>query len=882
MKKASLFLIAFLIGIVGYLFYNHSKSSITMINDFISDNTLVLIETNEALHDSQASTILAKLPLFERLHEEIKRFDELGLSESLVKELFKNKKMYFAVLPLGKEQLQTVTYLPLTSSDDTFLEELNALKTKVTGFRIISHTTEGQQISEIINPQGKSLLSFIVQDKLLIYSPSSILIEDILLAKKKVWSEELALGNSTSNQESTTTVTYWNKNAIKHFSKLILEREGLVNPAMVDILPTYFFWTATKAGDIIGSNETATQQFFGNQAIQSLNCLSFVPNATASLSHWSISDNSLIKESVENQLSNSPKLSSLKDKAKSEFDIDFEEIYESIKGEIILCNTTLGNTESGGQILLIQQEDLLEKLTTIGKNVAENSKTTVFSMQYGNFVVHRLGFKEFPAMAFGPYFYGFQESFYTQYKDHVVIANNLQTLQDYLQAITKNDVWSSSVKNQALVKRCKPASTTVISDIAKVMPLIEKALNSHWKSTVSSVSDEITTFSSCIYQVENEHRSSLTLLKSGTPSENAQKYSNKLVKLSSVSESVTSAPFYLFNPATKKAEVLVQGSTNKLFLVGDNKSTWTYQLPDKLVGVVKPVKIVQNEAQQFLLATATNVYLLIRTATGFDVKESPRFSGIQLTEYGILDETNESLSILTKTGQLYLLDKASLQLRKSKTQSTLATYLTPLNTLLMNGKSYALLLESNGKLNLVNHEGQSVKGFPIRLKGVYKQAPILEENGGMVYIRTLSEQGELSKITTNGNVVEEKQLFRPNNEDKFSLSLNDKQNDWVILRSDGKNCTILDKNTEELFSLTNLPFGNKQVQYYRLANTVRCFAFSNGWSTYNLYDDKGNPLSDKPLVSTSRPNITYSESYNKILINTTSATSLDTWSIKLK
>ncbi len=883
MKKASLFLSAFLVGIVGYLFYSNSKTSDAMMNTFISDNTLVLIETNEAIQASETDTsVLHKLPLFADLINEVKRFDNLGLNQELTTHLFEGKKLFFAILPLGKEQIQPVTYLPLSPKDDAFLEELLSLKTKVTGTRIISHTTEGEQISEVINPQGKIILSFIIKDKLLIYSTSSILIEDLLLHSQGKWSKELALGNTATNQDNGSTVIYWNKEAINHFAKLVLEKEGGANPYLMTILPNYHFWSANKNGDLTGTNNTTTNLFFGKQEAQPLNCLAFIPNATGSLSHWAISDNSLIEDAVNDQIPAKSGLRNIKTKASAEFDIDFSDIYENIGKEIMLCHTTLGNTDTGGQVLVIQQTTLIEKLDEISKNIAENSNASVFSMQYGNFLVHRLGLKEFPAMTFGPYFFGFQESFYTTYKDHVVIANNLQTLQDYLQAVSKNDVWSSSVKYQALLKYCKAANTTLICDIPKAIPFLNSSLNNRWKTILSSVKDEVNAFSTLVYQVENEHHSEINLLKNGVGTSSSSKYSNKLVKLMSIEQAVSSIPFYLYNPSTKKAEVLVQGTTNKLYLVGEKSSTWSYQLPDKLVGVIKPIKLIKSDAQQFLAATATQVYLLIRTEKGFEVKESPSFSSINLTEYGILDDSNTALTLLTKTGQAYRLDKATLRLTKASSSATLSTYLTPISTLLINSKGYALLLDPNGKLSLVNAAGQAIQGFPVRLKGIYKQAPILEENNGTLFIRVLSEQGQLYKIATDGRIVDEQQLFRPNNEEKFSICPTDKQNDWVILRSDGKNCSILDKNTNELFSLSNLPYGNKQIQFYRLGNSLRCFALSNGWTTYHLYDEKGNSLSDKPLVSTSRPSITYSESYNKILINTTSATSIDTWSIKLK
>jgi hypothetical protein len=43
-----------------------------------------------------------------------------------------------------------------------------------------------------------------------------------------------------------------------------------------------------------------------------------------------------------------------------------------------------------------------------------------------------LGVREFPAMVLGPIFSGFSNCIFTEYKDFIILASDLSTLQEYL------------------------------------------------------------------------------------------------------------------------------------------------------------------------------------------------------------------------------------------------------------------------------------------------------------------------------------------------------------------------------------------------------------------------------------------------------------------
>ena len=245
-------------------------------------------------------------------------------------------------------------------------------------------------------------------------------------------------------------------------------------------------------------------------------------------------------------------------------------------------------------------------------------------------------------------------------------------------------------------------------------------------------------------------------------------------------------------------------------------------------------------------------------------------------------ESNNQIHIITSNGLCVSLQSDDLEETHSFKQKSLENCIGPLPTIGYKGQVYTVGLTENGLLGIVNEKGEFTTGFPVKTGVPTLSAPVLDQTDGQIAILVLGQKGEFFKVNMSGKVVQKNQFFRPDTEYKFQLCASDKPNDWVVMRGNNKAVTVLDKNDKELFSIKDLAFGRKYLKYYNLGSGRRFYAIFNGWSSYYLYNEKGEQVSDKPIVSSSAPIIQYSDSYNKLIITTHNNQNIETWSIKLK
>jgi hypothetical protein len=880
MKKNLLFLGLIILGIGGYFFYQKKNQQQNIVTNFIPDNTILLLETNEI--STAKNKILPRIPILSRANQQYQIFKQIGLSDKEISNLLLKKTLYFAVLPEGKGDFSFVNYLPLNADNEDFIEKLGSLNQNTTGYRVIPHTTQGYKILEVINNNGKILFSYIIQDEFLIFSKSNLAVEEAILHQENAWVKSLSLSSASIENDSLFTITHFNHQAINDFIEDISVVKNNSANQIFALFPASFQWLKPTINSIEGIGINQNQNLFNEQKALEMGNLNMIPNASSFMIDFSFDGAVQLLQNIKKSVESDAKIANLREKASSKFDINFENIYSKIEREITFCSFNGGESSLSDKILIINQKSLLNQFKVIARNVAQEGEEDVFSVQYGSFMIVNLGIKEFPSLLFGSIFSGFNECYFTEYKDKLILASSLSAMQEYLISVGRGDVWGNSPKHKTILKSCLPANLTVISESEKIIPNFQKGLNSTWFNKVSSYNQELSSVQAQVLQ-SSVSESRIVLLKNIEPVKSSVKYENKWVRLGKIAVETNSEPLFLLNPNTKKSEVLVQGSDKKLRLFEDGKQTWGYQLSGTIVGEIKNSRVFPQAVQQFLCATNKNFYVLLRTEKGFDVKVSKPFKGFNLDNYKIFENEKDNqqfVTIVNANGETFKLDKESLTLIETKNTGKINDVIVPFPSIIINQEEFGIYLSKSGKLTVQNSSGRIAKGFPISLKGIFNSPPILEGSENNIVL--LSEKGELYKISLTGKVLEKKQLFRPNNEVKFSIAMNERGNDWVLMRTDNKEVVVIDKNEHELFTVSSSIYGKKALLYYNLGIGGKFFAINNGYSTYNFYDENGEYIGGLPIESEYKPRLSYSDSYQKVIMNITTPTSVETWSVKVK
>lgn len=881
MKKQLLFLGVLILGIGGYFFYQRKIQQNEAIISFIPDNTLLLLETNEI--STTKNTIIPRIPMLSRANQQFQIFKKIGLTDAEIKNLLLKKTVYFAVIPEGKDGFSFVNYLPLTPENQDFIEKLEGLNQNTTGYRVIPHTTQGFKILEVINSESKMVFSYIIQQNLLIFSASNLAVEEAVLHQDKNWIKSLTLHSNHYSADTLFTFIHFNQFSISKFLADVWITKANAMAEIFALFPESFHWLKPSRNTLVAIAANEEHPLFEGQKHAKINNLNMIPNSCSYMVDFSYDNPQKLLENFEKLLNKDSKVSKLRNKASDKFDFDYKEIYNKILNEITLCNFDNSDQTIDNKVMIIHQKGLLNPLKVIARNVAKDGEDDVFSVQFGSFMIINLGIREFPSLLFGNIFGGFEECYFTEYHDKIILASSLSMMQDYLINLGKGDVWSNSPKHKIILKSCIPANLTLITENSKAIAGLRKTLNANWATKIDTYQKEFSDVQAEILQ-SDATESRLVLLKNIESVKSSIKYSNKWFKLGLIPLIAGSEPLYLVNPRNKIAEVLVQRDDNSLCLFSEGKQIWKFQLSGKLVGTIKNSSVFNKSVQQFLCVTNKNIYVLLRQEKGFEVKISKAFKGYNLGNFKIFENETDNrqfLTIVSENGDSYKLDKETLTLNPSNIGHKLSNIMLPIPSIIIKNKEFAVSLSKNGVLTLQNSEGKVSSGFPLNLSGVFNSPPFLT-GGGENNIMVLSAKGELFKISLAGKILEKKQLFRSNNEVKFSLIIAERGNDWVMLRTDGKEVMVMDKNEKELFTVQGLIYGKKSLNYYNLGVGGRYFAINNGYTTYRFYNEMGESLGDLPIESEYTPRLAYSDSYQKIIMNITTPTTIETWSVKVK
>ena len=880
MIKQKLLLLGFaILGIGSFIYYKQASQNNNRIIDFIPDNTLVLLETNEISPAKNA--VIPRIPLLVNASSQYQILKSIGLSQKDIDLLIFKKTLYFAVIPEGKADLAIINYLPLSSDNQDFTDRLSNLSHNNSGKRIIPHITQGYKVLEVIDDHAKSLFAYIINDNFLIFSKSNLALEESILHSENNWIKTLKLNNSTLKSDSIFTQTHFNQNSINNFLKDISAKNST---NFSSIFPHSFRWLKPNLNAIEAIGAQSNTTLFEGQKASTIQSLNMIPNSCSYSLIMSFSNQEKLMNQLIKKLENDKKINSLRGKLNSKFDVNFDNIYNKINGEVTLCSFDNSDQSEQNKVLIIKQKGLLNPLKLISRNVASKSADDIFSIQYGSFLITSLGIKEFPMVLFGEIYNGFEECYFTEYNDYIIMASSLTMMQDCLISISKGDVWSNSPKNKKILSYCVPANLTLITENSKALKGLQKVLNNNWAEKISAHENALSGVQVEILQISATD-SRLMLLKNIEINKSVQKIIYKWIKLGNLNISSISKPMYLVNPLNKNAQILVQSSDYKLSLFEKGKRIWSYQLGGNLVGEIKSIKYSKATSQELIAVTKSKIFILNRKENGFEVIESKPFKGFNLDNFNIFENESDkekNLTLVSENGGSFKLNKDLLILSPIHTSPNNGQTLAPMPNIIQKGTEYAVILEKSGKLILQDAKGKMATNFPINLSGNFVSPPLLEGDNNNIVIRMISEQGDLYKVSLEGRILEKRQLFRPNNEVKFSMAADERNIDWVLMRTDGKEVIVFDKNEKEVCMVKGLNYGKKVLGYYNLGIAGKYFSVNNGYENYHFFDENGDAIGQIPIESNYKPSLSYSDSYKKIIMNIIKPSSIETWSVKIR
>jgi hypothetical protein len=875
MKKSYLFLCLFLAGIGGYWYYNKNKTENSSLLDWVSDKTLLLIESKPQ-KSLENPTNFQDFFLSEA-------FQTLEILQKLpFKSNFEQKKILFSLIPEGKEDLDFTIYIPLTEEDESFVKKLQELSTSTTGFRSIQHTTQGFKIREVYDGKSEVVFSYLLQDNLLIFSKSGVILEDLVLNHKNEWAKNLVFKSKELPTEPLKV--YVNTSGILNAVDFIFEpeKQNFIK-AMIALLPKQFFCqynntARSNEGFFNIPNEGVFSELFDGQKSTKSDAAKVISNQSISLLRFGFSDVSEFSSNLNSNFND--KLLSLRKSVEKKYDSDIDEILESIDGEIVSCRY-----EAGNQSVCIKNSDgkLVKYLDELNSKVHLEEGLQLNYSIFGSFKIRSLPIKNFPSLLFGYTFDGFNQFYFTTYKEYIIAGNSQQTLENHLLDLTKGNTWSNSARNQKLLVKLNESNLTLYFAPNKIWNSFNESLTPNWRLKVANLEAAFLQDQAFLAQARADLTPAQTTHRFEEFAGPEEKFiaSKSWIKLDNISipQGVNSEPLYLNNSSTRQPEILVQGIDNQINLFSTKKKIAQQKITGKIIG---SPKIIGGEDNIFILTQKEVAFLKKSDSEKIDIEKTVVFDkSLSFDNFHLIKATANNLLFFDNLGNGYSIDFKDNSFQKTNANTIFSSsFNEPIPTFEVKGEGYAIGLEERGKLNVISLKGKQLNGFPIELKSVFKSNPMIINSGGGLEIICISEKGELFKIDLAGKVKEKKQLFLPTQDQRFAFVQNVNNSDWLASRTDGKNITIIDKNEQELFTIKDLAFGRKKIFQQDLGNGLKVLLINTG-NNYWLYDLQGDRLGQKALSSKYLPILNYSESYHKLLAKVVTSNTIETWSVKL-
>jgi hypothetical protein len=877
LKKALVLILILIVAGAYYYFQWYQRKSVDSWQLVPSSAVLAfehrnLIESWNTVSDGSIWKTLEEIPLFARWTDALYGADSLSGKDGALYRLFRDRRFIASAHVVSSNQFDFLFNLELfdQGGSDVFERLINDLAVS-SGWISSSRTYQGFELNELTPKPEGTTFTYLVYEHVVVGSFTAFLVEDVVRNvaggfQDTFQAEIAALGGvarlkndegdlyidysklprlfSTLTQDQTTDE--WQKLAYftgdSYLDVKITDEVMLLNGVTtVDL---------SDAGSYVGT--------FRNQEPGQVKLTARIPNSTAILYHVSLSDFS----EWQNQLT---RYWAVANPQHLQRYLDFKQKYgfthNWLSGEVAHAIIETPTRPEPDQLVFAAVTDGKEAsdaLQLVASKLAEEQGDTVYYEVFDDLQIVQLPIAEFPAMAFGTYFSGFQNSFVAILDDCMVVGNSMQAVKSYITDLEDENTWGKSVRQSVFLEgTLSEASFSMMINTRRCWKMLVDRLNDQWVSIFEDNARAIQSFDLISLQVSNLDRRFYTSIAIGHK-ENAVRssLSGRFHKEYSVytPSPISTKPFIVRNHNNSKFEVLVQDSARVLYQVSDEGEVlWGDSLQSEIVSDIFQIDYYKNNKLQYLFATPRQLHLLDRN--GDYVEQYPIVlpEGVEVQFLSVIDYDNSKkyrLMVADQSGNLFLFDQSGAVLEgwgPRRLEGSLASAALHVR---VRGGDCIIALQKDGMLNVMNRRGKMYPGFPVDLK-VEDVSNIFVNIGNdfaTTGLITISGEGELVEVNLKGKVLQRKQLYKPSKDSKFWLVSDALGKTFIIVRQEYNRVSFLDSNGVLIFESELISSGVLSAQYYNFSPERQVFVLLDEEQEFvYLYDAEGNLFAFEPL-----------------------------------
>ena len=818
----------------------------------------------ETLEEQPVGKISQNIPVWERLKTFRQQLD--SVAEGKLTPFLENRQILSSMHITGNNSFDYLFYVPLSGrKNNQVLESISQAFLNDPAYRHSVRNYHDTQIEEFVHTPSKKGFSFFVQQGYLVGSFTPFLVEDVIrqLGEEKEgkgFKQQHPKLFQMSHSDAEQGNLYVNGSRIGNFLNLFLKGSGFQNSfpyaAKLDLVINndgllLNGYTAAETGE-----KAPYLQSLLHEQPQSLDIANLVPLRTAVLTFYGFGNGEEWHRKLEAQ-GVVPGWQSLI-KAYPE-----AEKLPSVFGKRVGL-AEVPNHQGGNNRLLylhtLKQKEAAEKIRKLAENMASKSEDSLFQENFSGYTITQLNFPNFPEALFGKAFSGFEECFYLQLNDYLVLGNSIQELKALLLDVERDNTWQKSLPfYQFLEKTNQEVNYGVYVNTERIWEELRTAAEPGWGTYFDQYGPYLRQFNRLALQFSSLDEVFYTnFLLQATPQ---QVQDLKQLRFTNLQESqlkgpAASKPMLFESSQQKKRQILVQDTLNRLYLLDEQGVIQKRDsLSAPLVGEVFQIGFRKNSPADFLAVTEKALYLYnpsLNLRKGFPVAvpHNTRLQWVNLIDYN----GSKMYRILgaASSGDIFMFDMEGNNLEGWQPRKLNGALSAPPGHLRVRGKDVLYASQKKGLVHMFNRRGSSYGGFPIDLKDSLLGQFFIKPGSDFksTEFTTVTKGGEVVTFNLLGKVTHRVQLFKPDVNSSFVLVPEKQQSGFLLARQSNNRLSLLDAKGNLLFEKDYLGAANVLIQYFHFGADKDLIAVTDPVEEFTfLYDIKGNLLNFEPLNS---------------------------------
>jgi hypothetical protein len=826
--------------------------------DFVPKNALIVYETDQCsecvdIDNSPIATLLEKAALQDKPD---------SLSQS-IKNILRRTGLLVSAHATRKDNFDFIYFIPQIKDPSELLPASYDSK----NYRSSSREFNGIKINEI--KFEKEVFSWLLIENTWVGSFTPFLIEDVIRTFK---SPDSGFKGSIKTVEKLPRITGDGGNIfinLRHLGNLTSLFSAVSSPltqllghsAMLDLkvdnsslVLNGFSVDSVRTSDYILS-------IFHNQGPVSFNLSHLISERAIWVNSFGISDGSLFNQDLSAFRKNQKfhlrdSISWLNSKGGTDLNL----LYGTIKDEVAECFIESSKHKQVSKVLIIESTDVKRWVDTFTKLSDKLSIDTIFFERYGEFEIREVPVNNLPEKLFWPLVAGFKNTFYTTYKNFILISDEVDELKDFLDDIDDDNTWGKSVVfNKFLETTLLESNFSVYINTPKIWNSLSVNLHPRWKKFLSDNQKLFRSFHLGAVQfshLNNSYYTSISLNYKTLPKANANETTKQQSKTVVNFQANIAGLHIVKSHVTKNDEILIQDSLNDLSLVSkDGNVLWRIPVGDPIVTDVTQIDFYGNGKLQYFFSTNNALHVIDRL--GKYVDPYPLFlPSLKIAHAAVVDYDHSKkyrFLIADESGKLWMYDKEGNNLDGWKPKDAGGALMAPPQHYRIQGKDYILSIRKDGTVYLMTRRGEDIKGSPFQLSAPVSGDHFLERGKSLsdTYFVVVTADGYKVKFSVDGKIQSKETLLKNSVSTSFSLVREASQKSYLVVQKDSKNFNLLDENGKIVVSNAFIgghpgsvnfnDFGSGNI-FITILDVIDHLAY--------VYDPDGNLMTSPPIETT--------------------------------